>query len=46
MEDWRLARIDLMNKFEEQEKQMAEQEIRHKETLYETEKRVIIGKAK
>ncbi|XP_058801995.1 golgin subfamily A member 4-like [Phymastichus coffea] len=45
LEDWRLARIDLMNKFEDQEKRMAEQEARHKETLYETEKKLIIGKA-
>lgn len=46
LEDWRLARIDLMNKFEDQEKRMAEQEIRHKESLYEAEKKLIIGKAK
>ncbi|KAJ8672928.1 hypothetical protein QAD02_004194 [Eretmocerus hayati] len=46
LEDWRLARIDLMKKFEQQEKEMSEQEIRHKETLYETEKKAIISKAK
>ncbi|XP_008216163.1 golgin subfamily A member 6-like protein 22 [Nasonia vitripennis] len=46
LEDWRLARIDLMNKFEDQEKRMAEQEIRHKKSLYEAEKKLIIGKAK
>ncbi|KAL7296629.1 hypothetical protein TKK_0010049 [Trichogramma kaykai] len=46
LEDFRLARIDLMNKFEEQEKRVAEQELRHKESLYEAEKSLIIGKAK
>ncbi|XP_014204025.1 cilia- and flagella-associated protein 157-like [Copidosoma floridanum] len=46
LEDWRMARLDLMKKFDQQEKQMAEQEVRHRETLYETEKKVIIGKAK
>ncbi|XP_033217102.1 cilia- and flagella-associated protein 157 [Belonocnema kinseyi] len=46
LEEWRLARLDLMKKFEEQEKQMAEQEKRHKETLYNAEKELILGKAK
>ncbi|XP_012285259.1 cilia- and flagella-associated protein 157 [Orussus abietinus] len=46
LEDWRLARIDLMRKFEIQEEQMIEQEERHKRTLYEAEKSLIIGKAK
>ncbi|CAK9803182.1 Cilia- and flagella-associated protein 157 [Anthophora quadrimaculata] len=45
LEDWRLARLDLMQKFEIQEKQMAEQETRHKEELYEAEKSTVIGKA-
>ncbi|XP_043471484.1 cilia- and flagella-associated protein 157 [Leptopilina heterotoma] len=46
LEEWRIARLDLMNKFEEQEKQMSEQEKSHKETLYEAEKELILGKAK
>ncbi|XP_066592056.1 cilia- and flagella-associated protein 157-like [Prorops nasuta] len=46
LEDWRLARLDLMEKFEIQEKEMREQESRHQERLYETEKGIIIGKAK
>ncbi|XP_053989750.1 golgin subfamily A member 4-like isoform X1 [Hylaeus volcanicus] len=45
LEDWRLARIDLMQKFEMQEKEIIEQEKRHREELYEAEKSVIIGKA-
>ncbi|GAB1865346.1 Cilia- and flagella-associated protein 157 [Camponotus japonicus] len=46
LEDWRLARLDLMHKFEVQEEQIAKQEESHKTTLYETEKSVIIAKAK
>ncbi|XP_011500968.1 PREDICTED: spindle pole body component 110 [Ceratosolen solmsi marchali] len=46
LEEWRLNRIDLMTKFEEQEKNVKEQEIRHKNILYEAEKRFIIGKAR
>lgn len=46
LEDFRQARLELMKKFEEQEKQMAEQEVRHKETLYETKKQLIINKTK
>lgn len=46
LEDWRLARLDLMNKFEVQEEQIAKQEELHKTKLYETEKSVIIAKAK
>ncbi|XP_070510910.1 cilia- and flagella-associated protein 157 isoform X2 [Cardiocondyla obscurior] len=46
LEDWRLARLDLMRKFEVQEEEMAKQEESHKTTLYETEKSVIIAKAK
>lgn len=46
LEDWRLARLDLMRKFEVQEEEMANQEKSHKTTLYETEKSVIVTKAK
>ncbi|XP_011630565.1 structural maintenance of chromosomes protein 6 [Pogonomyrmex barbatus] len=46
LEDWRLARLDLMHKFEVQEEEMAKQDELHKTTLYETEKSVIIAKAK
>lgn len=46
LEDWRLARLDLMHKFEVQEEQIAKQEELHKTTLHETEKSVIIAKAK
>lgn len=46
LEDWRLARLNLMHKFEIQEEQIAKQEELHKKTLYETEKSVIIAKAK
>ncbi|XP_031773724.1 unconventional myosin-XVIIIa isoform X2 [Apis florea] len=44
LEDWRIARLDLMNKFEKQEKEMAEQEMRHKEELYEAEKSIVTKK--
>ncbi|XP_071558278.1 cilia- and flagella-associated protein 157 isoform X1 [Temnothorax nylanderi] len=46
LEDWRLARLDLMRKFEVQEEEMAKQEESQKTTLYETEKSVIVAKAK
>ncbi|KYN01599.1 hypothetical protein ALC62_07571 [Cyphomyrmex costatus] len=46
LEDWRLARLDLMRKFEVQEEEMAKQDELHKTTLYETEKSVIVAKAK
>lgn len=46
LEDWRLARLDLMHKFEVQEKQIEEQEELHRTKLYETEKSVIVAKAK
>lgn len=46
LEDWRLARLDLMRKFEIQEEEMTKQEELHKTTLYETEKSVIVTKAK
>ncbi|XP_047350692.1 basal body-orientation factor 1 isoform X1 [Vespa velutina] len=46
LEDWRIARLDLMHKFEVQEQQLKEQEERHKKTLHAAEKELIIGKAK
>ncbi|XP_066589235.1 cilia- and flagella-associated protein 157-like [Prorops nasuta] len=46
LEDWRLARQDLMEKFETREKEMRERESRHQERLYEAEKGIIIRKAK
>ncbi|KAK0182756.1 hypothetical protein PV327_000857 [Microctonus hyperodae] len=46
LEDWRNARAELTQKFEQQEKEMAEQEECHKQTLYEAERSLIIGKAK
>lgn len=46
LDDWRLSRIDLMNKFEAQEKEIAKQEELHQTKLYETEKSLIISKAK
>lgn len=46
LEDWRLARLDLMRKFEVQEEEMTKQEELHKTRLYETEKSVIVAKAK
>ncbi|XP_063987605.1 cilia- and flagella-associated protein 157 [Diachasmimorpha longicaudata] len=45
LEDWRNARAELTRKFEIQEEQMAEQEQRHREALYEAEKSLVIGKA-
>ncbi|XP_011305409.1 myosin-11 [Fopius arisanus] len=45
LEDWRNARAELTRKFEIQEEQMAEQEQRHCEALYEAEKSLVIGKA-
>ncbi|XP_034941219.1 cilia- and flagella-associated protein 157 [Chelonus insularis] len=46
LDEWKNARAELTQKFEIQEKQMAEQEERHAKTLYEAEKSLIIGKAK
>ncbi|XP_076652699.1 cilia- and flagella-associated protein 157 isoform X2 [Halictus rubicundus] len=45
LEDWRVARLDLMQKFETQEKEIIEQERMHQEKLYEAEKSLVIGKA-
>ncbi|KAI4503984.1 hypothetical protein M0802_000455 [Mischocyttarus mexicanus] len=46
LEDWRIARLDLMHKFEVQEQQLKEQEERHKKALHAAEKALIVGKAK
>ncbi|KAK2587377.1 hypothetical protein KPH14_003094 [Odynerus spinipes] len=46
LEDWRIARLDLMHKFEVQEQQLKEQEERHKQALHAAEKALIVGKAK
>ncbi|KAL2712398.1 serine/threonine-protein kinase dst2 [Vespula squamosa] len=46
LEDWRIARLDLMHKFEVQNQQLKEQEERHKNTLHAAEKALIVGKAK
>ncbi|XP_031841055.1 cilia- and flagella-associated protein 157 [Nomia melanderi] len=45
LEDWRIARQDLMQKFEVQEKEIIDQEKRHQNELYEAEKSLVIGKA-
>ncbi|XP_078042481.1 cilia- and flagella-associated protein 157 isoform X2 [Augochlora pura] len=45
LEDWRIARVELMQKFETQEKELIEQERTNQEKLYEAEKSLVIGKA-
>lgn len=45
LEEWRIARNDLMKKFEIQEQNIQEQEERHKKQLYEVERNLIISKA-
>ncbi|KAF7398574.1 hypothetical protein HZH66_006471 [Vespula vulgaris] len=46
LEDWRIARLDLMHKFEVQNQQLKDQEERHKNALHAAEKALIVGKAK
>ncbi|XP_043669583.1 centrosomal protein of 63 kDa [Vespula pensylvanica] len=46
LEDWRIARLDLMHKFEMQNQQLKDQEERHKNALHAAEKALIVGKAK
>ncbi|XP_033329965.2 cilia- and flagella-associated protein 157 isoform X1 [Megalopta genalis] len=45
LEDWRIARVELMQKFETQEKEIIKQEQINQEKLYEAEKSLVIGKA-
>ncbi|XP_049785125.1 cilia- and flagella-associated protein 157 [Schistocerca cancellata] len=46
LEEFRIQRDELMNKFSLQEKEIAEQEKRHKQTLYEVERQFILAKDK